>query len=838
MTTKSMQYIDANQNIVANSKMPGVQVVNMRPNEPSTQNKTVSPRVVINPHMVATRPANPGITLSALQTGQPGSALLLKTENGQYRLLHVGPSTQTTQQNLPNSGVNPTIRIQTVPSVSRFTGPPLALRKTIVTQQPVKTKVSTATPIVVNSVHTTSAINTVTRSRESINTSQLPPIATVAPVSHTIQQAALTPQPQIQTQQVNAPNAVPASIVTTSATPSHANLNNTKEKCRKFLSNLLELSSREPKPVEQNVQELIQELIDANVEPDQFCDRLERLLNASPQPCLIGFLKKSLPLLRQSLCRKELTIEGIKPPPHNVAFGPYTTSNIAAQVRPVVNLPAAAVRMVPQTTRPAITKHTAPVRLRLNPVQTNVEPNGAIQAPINVPRMMNSTQIRASSGAAIIQQHPANVQIQSHPPALHPVSQNAFAPGGAQIRATNVSLARSSPATVQIRQTVMENGAHIIQHNAKMLKTTAVGNTIQQQSVTPTIKVGSTQIKPIINTSNAAQPQPIIISQPPVPKLEASEPMNKGTAKDTSANTTSSTITTPASPKMVPIKNQSGSASSKSSAANKEKERKASASFFQQSSMSSSMYGDDDINDVAAMGGVNLAEESQRILGSTELIGRQIRSCKDEVFLHLPALQARIRGIMSKHGLDEPGNEVAVLISHACQERLKNIVEKLAVIAEHRIDIIKIDPRYEITKDVRGQIKFLEELDKAEQKRHEEQEREMLMRAAKSRSKTEDPEQAKLKAKAKEMQRAEMEELRQRDANLTALQAIGPRKKPKLENDTTIAATAGGNTLGIGGATVPLRPRIKRVNLRDMIFYLEQERDTCRSTMLYKSYLK
>lgn len=61
--------------------------------------------------------------------------------------------------------------------------------------------------------------------------------------------------------------------------------------------------------------------------------------------------------------------------------------------------------------------------------------------------------------------------------------------------------------------------------------------------------------------------------------------------------------------------------------------------------------------------------------------------------------------------------------------------------------IFQIDPRYEITKDVRGQIKFLEELDKAEQKRHEEQEREMLMRAAKSRSKTEDPEQAKLKAK-------------------------------------------------------------------------------------------
>lgn len=102
------------------------------------------------------------------------------------------------------------------------------------------------------------------------------------------------------------------------------------------------------------------------------------------------------------------------------------------------------------------------------------------------------------------------------------------------------------------------------------------------------------------------------------------------------------------------------------------------------------MYGEDDINDVAAMGGVNLAEETQRILGSTEFVGTQIRSCKDEVFLHLPALQSRIRNIIARHGLEEPSNEVAVLISHACQERLKNIVEKLAIIAEHRIDIIKV----------------------------------------------------------------------------------------------------------------------------------------------------
>ena len=33
------------------------------------------------------------------------------------------------------------------------------------------------------------------------------------------------------------------------------------------------------------------------------------------------------------------------------------------------------------------------------------------------------------------------------------------------------------------------------------------------------------------------------------------------------------------------------------------------------------------------------------------------------------------------------------------------------------------------------------------------------------------------------MQRVEMEEVRQREANITALMAIGPRKKPRLDGD-------------------------------------------------------
>lgn len=55
---------------------------------------------------------------------------------------------------------------------------------------------------------------------------------------------------------------------------------------------------------------------------------------------------------------------------------------------------------------------------------------------------------------------------------------------------------------------------------------------------------------------------------------------------------------------------------------------------------------DDDINDVATMGGVNLSEESRNILATnSELMSGQLRSCKDESFLSPQPLLARINTI-------------------------------------------------------------------------------------------------------------------------------------------------------------------------------------------------
>ncbi|XP_077050764.1 transcription initiation factor TFIID subunit 4 isoform X2 [Siphateles boraxobius] len=258
---------------------------------------------------------------------------------------------------------------------------------------------------------------------------------------------------------------------------------------------------------------------------------------------------------------------------------------------------------------------------------------------------------------------------------------------------------------------------------------------------------------------------------------------------------------------------------------------------------------DDDINDVASMAGVNLNEESARILATnSELVGTHIRSCKDEAFLPTGLLHRRILETAKKFGVTDVPLEAVSFISHATQSRLRTVLEKVSFIAQNRMDSCKEDEGYEQSSDVRSQLKFFEQLERMEKQRKDEREREILLRAAKSRSRQEDPEQARLKQKAKEMQQQELAQMRQRDANLTALAAIGPRKKRKVDSpgatttgvevSGTSAGSPAGSSASSGSSRQYSRQRITRVNLRDFIFYMEQERETSRSLLLYRALLK
>lgn len=125
------------------------------------------------------------------------------------------------------------------------------------------------------------------------------------------------------------------------------------------------------------------------------------------------------------------------------------------------------------------------------------------------------------------------------------------------------------------------------------------------------------------------------------------------------------------------------------------------------------------------------------------------------------------------------------------------------------------------------------------------------MRAVKSRSKQEDPEQARLKEKAKQLQQEEEEVIRKRAANSTALAAIGPRKKRKLDEALEGSSTS---TVGSSSSSSPSsssllgnqkdvrqqvpRQRMRRVLLKDLIYVMEQEKETTKSLLLYKALLK
>ncbi|XP_072901860.1 transcription initiation factor TFIID subunit 4-like isoform X2 [Hemitrygon akajei] len=252
---------------------------------------------------------------------------------------------------------------------------------------------------------------------------------------------------------------------------------------------------------------------------------------------------------------------------------------------------------------------------------------------------------------------------------------------------------------------------------------------------------------------------------------------------------------------------------------------------------------ENNISDVASMAGVSFNEENTRILATnSELVGDVIRSCNEETFLSSVSLQKKTLEIGKKHGVTEVNSDVLSTISRATQEHLRELVEKLTVTAQHRMMMYKDNDQYSLLSDTRSQLKFFEQLDRLEKQRKDEDERETMLRLAKSRAKHEDPEQLRLKQRAKEMQQLELAQLAQREANLAALAAIGPRKRKTPDSPSLGTGNegfnSGGNALGVTRPRPFLRQKVTRVNLRDLLLCLEQDQAASHSLLLYRAYLK
>ncbi|XP_062056228.1 transcription initiation factor TFIID subunit 4B [Lepus europaeus] len=599
------------------------------------------------------------------------------------------------------------------------------------------------------------------------------------------------------------------------------------KKCKNFLAMLIKLacSGSQSPEMGQNVKKLVEQLLDAKIEAEEFTKKLYVELKSSPQPHLVPFLKKSVVALRQLLPNSQSFIQQcVQQTSGEVVIATSTTTVTAT---PAVTTTVSLIQPEkPIIVSAAATPRTVSVQT-LNPVTTGP---GRAKTGVVTLHSVGPAAVPGGTTAGTVLLQTSKPLVTSVPNTVTTVSlqpEKPVASGAA------VTLALPS---VTFRET---SAAALCLPSVKPVVTTA-GTTSDKPVIGAPVQIKLAQSSPVLSQPagipQAVKVKQVVVQQPSggigkqVTTLSHSSTLSiqKSGQKKMPVNTV---IPTTSILKQITLPGNK-ILSLQASPIQKHKIKENGTTCFRD---------EDDINDVTSMAGVNLHEENACILATnSELVGTLIQSCKDEPFLFIGALQKRILDIGKKHDITELNSDAVNLISHATQERLRGLLEKLTTIAQHRMTTYKASENYILSSDTRSQLKFLEKLDQLEKQRKDLEEREMLLKAAKSRSNKEDPEQLRLKQKAKELQQLELAQIQHRDANLTALAAIGPRKKRPLESaseglkDNLLAS----GTSSLTATKQLLRPRITRICLRDLIFCMEQEREMKYSRALYLALLK
>jgi hypothetical protein len=226
--------------------------------------------------------------------------------------------------------------------------------------------------------------------------------------------------------------------------------------------------------------------------------------------------------------------------------------------------------------------------------------------------------------------------------------------------------------------------------------------------------------------------------------------------------------------------------------------------------------------DLTSIVGIELKTETNSLLNTAKSNNfDEERVLEDKFILNKSVLSKKIRQIIQNYDIDV-SDEVTTFVAHATEEYLRNIIEKLDVIARHRQDK-PLKSLYDINNSVKNQLKFLAEIEKIKNKRKEDDESKKLMKEVKNRSKQHEDKLNKIKRKDKELLQAEQDEKRLQVTNRAAIEAIGSSKKRKIDTESRnlIQSSA-------------WKPKKIRVTSKDMVFFMEREKRFCRSNILLK----
>ncbi|XP_016139899.1 transcription initiation factor TFIID subunit 4-like [Sinocyclocheilus grahami] len=268
------------------SAAAGIRPAQTQP-QPPAQQRVVTPQLIVRPpQQQTTIQLPPGFTI-------PPGMVLVRTEMGQLVMV---PQQALAQAQAQNS-ISPRPSTPTSVATFRVTTP----------QSPVSTQAIRPAPAAQTKLVQFSSPSASAQTSTAAGPAKAPMAAAVAVTAPQQVQPALGPQGPL-TQMPLAPQSAAAPAPGASLVSQEMQEN--VKKCKNFLATLIKLASHNsPSPeTSRNVKALVQDLLDAKIDPEEFTSRLQSELKSSPQPYLVPFLKKSLPALRVSLLNSQQSL--------------------------------------------------------------------------------------------------------------------------------------------------------------------------------------------------------------------------------------------------------------------------------------------------------------------------------------------------------------------------------------------------------------------------------------------------------------------------------------------------------------------------------------------------
>ncbi|XP_012497208.1 PREDICTED: transcription initiation factor TFIID subunit 4B [Propithecus coquereli] len=679
----------------------------------------------------------------------PPGTVLIKSNSGQLML--VSPQQATTRaettSNITSRPAVPmntqTLKICTVPNSSSQ-----SIKKVAVA--PVK-KLAQIGTTVVTTVAKPSSVQSAAVPASVVTVTPVKPSNTVTTLKPSNLGASSTPS--------NEPN-LKAEISAAAQTDLSPTMLENVKKCKNFLAMLIKLacSGSQSPEMGQNVKKLVEQLLDAKIEAEEFTRKLYVELKSSPQPHLVPFLKKSVIALRQLLPNSQSFIQQcVQQTSSEVVIATCTATVTTA---PVVTTTVASL----QSEKPIIVSGvTTPRTVSLQTLNPLAGPGGA-KAGVVTLHSMGPAAVPGGTTAGTVLLQTSKPLVSSVPNTVTTVS---LQPEKPVVSGSGTAVTLALP-TVTFGET---SAAAICLPSVKPVVTSA-GTTSDKPVIGAPIQIKLAQSSPVLSQP-AGIPQAVKVKQ-----LVVQQPSG-GIAKQVTTLSPSSALTIQKSgQKKMPV---------------------------------NTVIPTSQFHTASIVKQITLPGNKILSLQASPIQKNKIKENGTTCFSIFSLLESEIGEKFSftviqskKHDITELNSDAVNLISHATQERLRGLLEKLTAIAQHRMTTYKASENYIPCSDTRSQLKFLEKLDQLEKQRKDLEEREMLLKAAKSRSNKEDPEQLRLKQKAKE------------------------GLKDNLASGTSSLTTT----------KQLLRPRITRVCLRDLIFCMEQEREMKYSRALYLALLK